>query len=62
MKLFSLTNDRNLIESSSKVGTFKYMPPEMLKSIALSDRRKFDSEKGDVWSMGIILYKMLFGK
>ena len=37
------------------VGTKEYMSPEMLQ------RRNYNS-KSDIWSFGIILYEVLYGK
>ena len=39
-----------------KVGTFRFVPPEILEG-------NFESNtKLDIWSMGLILYRMIFGK
>uniref|UniRef100_A0A8C9HPP9 Protein kinase domain-containing protein n=1 Tax=Piliocolobus tephrosceles TaxID=591936 RepID=A0A8C9HPP9_9PRIM len=40
------------------VGTLSYAAPEVL---GCNDNNGYDSEKADVWSLGIILYAMLFG-
>ena len=39
----------------SKVGTYAYMAPEMIKNDAYQS-------KVDVWSAGIMLYEMLSGE
>ena len=40
-----------------KAGTFKFMPPEMVRGEEYESDRKFDS-----WSLGVILYRMVEGK
>lgn len=42
----------NLLRSKELefVGTMQYMSPELLK------REKFDGEKEDIWSLGILIY------
>jgi serine/threonine protein kinase len=46
--------------AESLVGSINYIAPDIL--IAERERKKYNPFKSDVWSMGIILYKMLFGK
>lgn len=41
---------------STPCGTRHYDPPEVLQ------KQDYDAEKRDVWSLGVILYKMLTGK
>lgn len=40
-----------------KAGTVKFMPPEFLSGLSYQSSPKFD-----VWSLGILLYFMLFGE
>lgn len=40
-----------------KAGTVKFMPPEFLSGLSYKSSPKFD-----VWSLGILLYFMLFGE
>ena len=42
---------------STQVGTLAYMSPEV---ILTTD--KYDGSKADLWSCGVMLYVMLFGR
>ncbi|KAG9493710.1 hypothetical protein GDO78_001534 [Eleutherodactylus coqui] len=53
---------KNMLEA---VGTINYMPPEAIKDTSFGDNgrpRSKISPKGDVWSLGCILYCMTYGK
>lgn len=39
----------------TKIGTYHYMPPEMIAGLP------YDPKRGDVWSLGVIFYLMLSG-
>lgn len=54
---------KSKLRTESKVGSIKYMAPDMLSlSLLENENKTYNAEKSDVWSMGIILYKMLYGK
>ncbi|XP_015249048.1 PREDICTED: dual specificity protein kinase TTK [Cyprinodon variegatus] len=56
--------DETSIMKNSQVGTLNYMPPEAIKDTSSQPgkARSKISPKGDVWSLGCILYAMTYGK
>ncbi|XP_076827708.1 dual specificity protein kinase Ttk [Brachyhypopomus gauderio] len=56
--------DMTSVMKDSQVGTLNYMPPEAIKDTSSSGGkpRSKISPKGDVWSLGCILYCMTYGK
>jgi serine/threonine protein kinase len=51
---------KSLCLAESLVGSINYIAPDII--IAEKQKKKYNPFKSDVWSMGIILYKMLYGK
>ncbi len=49
-------NQSKMNLTSQGAGTYWYLPPECFKDNPLID------SKVDVWSCGVILYEMIFGK
>jgi serine/threonine-protein kinase TTK/MPS1 len=54
-------NDTTNIVRDAQVGTINYMSPEALCPPETENEFKL-SRKSDIWSMGCILYQMVFGK
>ncbi|KAK3572419.1 hypothetical protein QTP86_032645 [Hemibagrus guttatus] len=56
--------DMTSVMKDSQVGTLNYMPPEAIKDTSSKGGkpRSKISPKGDVWSLGCILYCMTYGK
>lgn len=60
----SCRSGKNKLRTESKVGSIKYMAPDVLGLVSSESNISptYNAEKSDIWSMGIILYKMLYGK
>lgn len=58
--LITKSQQRSQFMAESVVGSINYIAPDVLRSE--SKGIKYNPYKSDVWSMGIILFKMLFGR
>ncbi|XP_031432346.1 dual specificity protein kinase Ttk-like [Clupea harengus] len=54
--------DMTSIMKDSQVGTLNYMPPEAIRDTSSKPGTSKISPKGDVWSLGCILYCMTYGR
>lgn len=50
------SNSRQAMLSETFCGSYAYAPPEILKGVP------YDPKLSDAWSLGIVLYAMVFGK
>ncbi|KAG0203966.1 Dual-specificity kinase, spindle pole body (SPB) duplication and spindle checkpoint function [Mortierella sp. GBA30] len=57
----TIANDTTNIHREGQLGTANYMAPESITSNPLSGDRKM-GRSSDVWSLGCILYQMVYGK
>lgn len=60
-----IQNDTTNITRTSQIGTLNYMPPESVLDIPsfCERKKKFRlSRSADVWSLGCILFQMVYGK
>ena len=58
--MITKSQQKSQFMAESVVGTINYIAPDVLR--ADTSGSKYNPFKSDVWSMGIILYKMLYGK
>ncbi|PNW86177.1 hypothetical protein CHLRE_02g075900v5 [Chlamydomonas reinhardtii] len=56
---FGLSKEGMHSQPKSRVGTVTYMAPEVLRA---GPSRRYDGNKADIWSAGIVLYVMLFAR
>ncbi|KAG0320521.1 Dual-specificity kinase, spindle pole body (SPB) duplication and spindle checkpoint function [Podila horticola] len=57
----AISNDTTNIHREGQLGTANYMSPEAISSNPASGTRKL-GRSSDVWSLGCILYQMVYGK
>ncbi|XP_066994171.2 dual specificity protein kinase TTK [Anabrus simplex] len=58
----SVQNDMTSINKNGMAGTYNYMSPEAFHDPSDSNKTHKVGYKSDVWSLGCILYNMLYGK
>lgn len=56
----AMTSERTSITMSTDCGTMQYMAPEML--MKNEESKSMINTKTDIWSMGVILYYMAYGR
>jgi serine/threonine-protein kinase TTK/MPS1 len=57
----AIANDTTNIHREGQLGTANYMPPEAIAATGSGGIRKL-GRASDVWSLGCILYQMVYGK
>jgi len=57
----NLVENKELLRTSTLCGTREYIPPNAIEAQNNSEV-KYNPEKFDMWSIGIILYFMLYGE
>ena len=60
LDMITKSQQKSQFMAESVVGTINYIAPDVLRADTVG--AKYNPFKSDVWSMGIILYKMLYGK
>ena len=60
LEMQSRSGKKSRFMAESLVGSINYMAPDIL--LSEEENKPYNPFKSDIWSMGIILYKMLYGK